>query len=846
MRVGNLRVNKNTEQSGYSLIEISIVLIVIGLLLVPAIAAYRNYDKKQRWDRTESSISMSLTALGGFRADFGRYPCPASPTAVPGSAGYGLEECASGVTAGNCINGVCAETSPRTGGLILRGALPFKSMNLEEGEAYDGYLSRLTYAVTDVLTRDVSFLPNSGGIGLLDANGNSIVTPADSLEFILVSAGRNGNGAYSLQGAIGAPCVAGTLEGDNCDGDTVYRQALTGENFDDRVAYFSPIELSQWQRYDSDPDNIKLKPGNSGKVAIGVDGGTLVPSAESLVVRSVTAMDPLTGALVTVEPGTVNARPNPAGVGDPLLRNTFNTSKLCKYGATDMTKDCFSPALIGGRLADGGGMDCTEGGAFPDRFLVGIKDGKKDCRDEVYISCPAGQHIAGIDADRKIVCSAAPVVCAAQTVTPFCGGSATIPVGSGNKYVYSGKCYTLPDEDRTTFNRATRLMTFPEKMAYVDNWNTQVRNEVDCGPAEDTALTKDIYTCTPQADGTTAWELKQTHERQNLTGNWPYDSITSLFWRAEQSIAWSWSLSGSTQVTPDSPENNSDNHDCWCREDFRSSVKDCTLLGVGYSGQYLSVEKVKCPNTNSSRWKEVFKDARTCNCTPGTYVETKSCSEYLNIPAGSVVGVAQVSYNTSCVLNAPPTVVSADISDCRCPANPPIVTDVACPAGTTNSFTWNGILKTNVKEIKVKNWLCPQGTQVTSSAGGGWYGNFVSESGIPACSCDSSLTEIVEKACPPSGGYAQAGTIKYQKKWDCTLNGGAGDWEPEANWKLVDASGCKSCTINIPAGSPNTANNPYPLGKQSGEKCNCGIPERCYVTLGAGKHNIWNVCSCTP
>ena len=72
------------KETGFSLVEIAIVLLILGLMITPAINMYHQYRVEKDWNETEDNIDLIALELGGYRAITGRFPCPAPTDAVPG------------------------------------------------------------------------------------------------------------------------------------------------------------------------------------------------------------------------------------------------------------------------------------------------------------------------------------------------------------------------------------------------------------------------------------------------------------------------------------------------------------------------------------------------------------------------------------------------------------------------------------------------------------------------------------------------------------------------------------------------------------------------------------------
>jgi prepilin-type N-terminal cleavage/methylation domain-containing protein len=211
--------------NGFTLIEISIVLIVGGILFVSAIEAYQIYDKKQKVENTKSllsNIDLNLkdfpntidpttadpnTGLGGSL--YGRLPCPDAD-------GDGIEDCAMATVRGRRFDG--GPNGPN----VMIGSLPYTTLGLALDYATDPYGSPIIYAITQSATNPIDFGNGIGAIQITDDDGNQSYTN----QYIVVSTGRLGCGG---EGA----------DIENCDGDADFIAAFyndTGaEYYDDRL-----------------------------------------------------------------------------------------------------------------------------------------------------------------------------------------------------------------------------------------------------------------------------------------------------------------------------------------------------------------------------------------------------------------------------------------------------------------------------------------------------------------------------------------------------------------------------------------------------------------------------------
>ena len=215
-----------TKTNGFTLVEIAIVLVIVGLLitgLVMPLAA--QYDLKN-YNETRTRVATIKEAIVGFAIVNGRLPCPADGTIASGVAGAGLE--------------VCTATS-------VVGVVPWATLGLPETDAWN---RRITYRVTQTFTdgnpdvcatSTTSFaLCSTGDITVTD----SAVNIAANVPVLILSHGKNGFGAFLSNGAQISSATASADEQENADADSIYILRETNlQSFDDVVDWVSPNVL---------------------------------------------------------------------------------------------------------------------------------------------------------------------------------------------------------------------------------------------------------------------------------------------------------------------------------------------------------------------------------------------------------------------------------------------------------------------------------------------------------------------------------------------------------------------------------------------------------------------------
>ena len=432
--------NKSRQQSGFTLIEMAIVMMIFGIAVMAGLKLYDNYVTQNKVVTTGASISLTSRAVSDFRARFGRYPCPASLTAVRGASDYGREgDCnpdgkardnvtpgdeapADNASAGTFADGFFVEQSarmvdtdnddvPDTRPLVVRGSVPFRDLNLPEDYAYDGNGYRLDYAVTQRLAVQDTFNPQHGGISIVDtqATPQSLLEVADSGLFVILSHGDDGAGAFSRQGVLVQACpVGGDIEKDNCDYSSsearyVHITRQTPNNathFDDQMAYYSGTEDSLWAVSETDPADIILR--QDGRVGVNIKITSGVLPEDSLAVN-----------------GVIRAT------------SDYRAQQICDQNGND----CFTPDVIGGLRSDGGGMECPSG-----QYMQGIDTAAPECVNIPVVSdlrCPAGQIMIGMDTNGTLKCSDPPGICDPEDRT-ICGETKSLPMSTiGGQFTLS-------------------------------------------------------------------------------------------------------------------------------------------------------------------------------------------------------------------------------------------------------------------------------------------------------------------------------------------------------------------------------------------------------------------------
>ena len=209
--------------SGFSLVEMAIVLAIVALLLAGLLPTLSGQMEQQRRSETRKQLDDIRAALVGFAASQTppRLPCPASPGIATGLNNAGVENCS-----------------------ISTGVLPWVALGTNETDAWG---RRFTYTVASSVAGGnfaSSFtLSSTGNLSLVsDSTGTcpGAACVSNNIPAIIISHGANGAGAWLPQGSQ----ITASIYPDeslNSNGGTKYvSHDIYQNSFDDLVTWISP------------------------------------------------------------------------------------------------------------------------------------------------------------------------------------------------------------------------------------------------------------------------------------------------------------------------------------------------------------------------------------------------------------------------------------------------------------------------------------------------------------------------------------------------------------------------------------------------------------------------------
>jgi prepilin-type N-terminal cleavage/methylation domain-containing protein len=224
------------SSAGFTLVEIAIVLVVIGLLLSGGLLAVSPVLQSSRVSQTEQHLDRIEQALILHAIRYGCLPCPADPTLASGAADAGSAQ--TGVAAfydNGCTASACQQTS--------YGAVPWVNLELSEADVLDGFGYRIDYSLTATLqnTNGLVHAPPSsypaGTLAVLSAAAGTAIT--SQAAYVLVSHGADHSLGYSTSSIQATDPNGSADQAENADADTTFVQA--DENSTSGATHFDDI-----------------------------------------------------------------------------------------------------------------------------------------------------------------------------------------------------------------------------------------------------------------------------------------------------------------------------------------------------------------------------------------------------------------------------------------------------------------------------------------------------------------------------------------------------------------------------------------------------------------------------
>lgn len=238
-------------KSAYSLLELSIVIVIISILITGGLSVSVGGINNAKITTTKERMDVIYKALGNYLIKNKKLPCPALPTAIKStSTTYGNEA----ANPGTCTGITSASTN------LLYGMVPVSALDLANDFGEDAFETKIGYVVDRRFTK-ASTTPNPavGDDSFSSTAATSIFTinekPAGTIQtitadaiFVLVSHGANKAYGFGANSASQNAASGDPDEADNAIVSSTFNSifvSLSGNSdlFDDIVFYKTKADL---------------------------------------------------------------------------------------------------------------------------------------------------------------------------------------------------------------------------------------------------------------------------------------------------------------------------------------------------------------------------------------------------------------------------------------------------------------------------------------------------------------------------------------------------------------------------------------------------------------------------
>jgi prepilin-type N-terminal cleavage/methylation domain-containing protein len=240
-------MTRYTSHAGYTLIELSVVIALLGIIAGSALHLAARAAERNRIQETHDIMDSVQFALKVYFRQHRVLPCPADPTLAADDNAFGKS-----VTP---CTAAAAQFSPHADSESLQGVIPVKTLGIPLDYAFDGWRQQIRYVIQSdytVLNPDTTKGPdvskqdaNPEHLTIIDELGNEMQSniPENGVTYILISHGKDKAGARAESGVLSAPCPApAQMQIENCDtaNPFTFRDAPLNET-SNAPAYFDDI-----------------------------------------------------------------------------------------------------------------------------------------------------------------------------------------------------------------------------------------------------------------------------------------------------------------------------------------------------------------------------------------------------------------------------------------------------------------------------------------------------------------------------------------------------------------------------------------------------------------------------
>ncbi len=203
-----IRNKVSKPKTAYTLVELSIVILMISFLMTGSLAITISSLNKAKKISTQNKINEIYNAVGKFLLENKRLPCPASLTLTKNNSLYGVESGSGSGCSGDGIYNL---------GNVFYGMVPTKTLNIALNMGEDDFGSKISYIIDQRFTTSFQNVITNKTTGFgTTASYNAVLTinerPSEISRtitqdaiLIILSHGLNKSGAFNANSSSQNP-----------------------------------------------------------------------------------------------------------------------------------------------------------------------------------------------------------------------------------------------------------------------------------------------------------------------------------------------------------------------------------------------------------------------------------------------------------------------------------------------------------------------------------------------------------------------------------------------------------------------------------------------------------------
>ncbi len=216
--------SSQAKQYGFSLVELSIIIAVFAVVITSLLSGSGIKTENSDVISVKAELDNVESALAFFQKSNGFLPCPASRTAAPSNAAYGVSvDCTN--TAANPADGTINIGASGDIYQVRVGTIPTRTLGLADSAALDPWGNRLSYMIIRSLgvssTSYSSFNPTQNTDFFQIVNKTRAViygsNTSEIVKYAVLSHGADGQGAFNKNGIQGLACGGSAADAENCN-----------------------------------------------------------------------------------------------------------------------------------------------------------------------------------------------------------------------------------------------------------------------------------------------------------------------------------------------------------------------------------------------------------------------------------------------------------------------------------------------------------------------------------------------------------------------------------------------------------------------------------------------------